>query len=740
MTSTEILTDLDPTIFPVGRFKPIRKLKDNRIGGTMLCFDDFLEQNVVVKLIGEIDMDNLMRMHREALALCKLNNKGLAKLIDFGATTGGIAYLVYDYIAGENFRSYLDEQQPLTLQHTFKAFLPAVEALSSMHSNGILHCDLSCSNLLLINAASVDSSFVLLNSATGRPRAATREPITIEGRKIYGTPEYMSPEQVVLNEYDVHSEIFSLGCTVFEAITGRTPYEGDPEEAVSRMVRRGPPSLAQAQKGLSYPHKAEALIAKLLAKDPDNRFQTMQEVRHALKELSTQVLTVERRASPVRVSGPSQHDSNPESTGPEQLMPPRSRKQTGPQIEISTTTDESGNSATRQIEPDSVRLVVADSVEDLDQGTSEPPAFSPTVRIVQADDSKEMHQSGADPVSKPVTPRAKNQNSPHSNVPRLANSIANVQSVSSNTQLNAPAATFNVNFFVSSIPPSSPTFQLPKWAEGLTSSAKKGRNRALLVLFSLALIFCATQLLSYVSLVAAPRVTVEGIVTYYKPASNYTTGLVELQEIEDGTILPIVIERPEFNLPPIPTLDWNGTWNEDSSMQPYELWAQGPVLQIPGKRHGTIRLGEIWDLKFRIDNGKLILEDHQFDGIANGPQQLDDLESTIERMLKDLSRTMEGQPLDPLRESWSTPNFSSEVDLTTPNAGSTNRPFSPNEDLKLVDMSGPQCTLLVRSPANLEARCPYLQISMIRNRGWQVSRIIPATAAEWNRQFVDDEE
>src|SRR6185369_14741890 len=129
---------LDPKTFPLHRYKPIEKLGHGESGRAFLCFDQFMEQDVVVKTMGEVELHKLIEFQRDATLLCRLNHKGLAQVLDFGCTASGSAYIVSEYNLGVSLNQYMSAAGPLPIDLALKTFIVITDALAQMHVHGIL--------------------------------------------------------------------------------------------------------------------------------------------------------------------------------------------------------------------------------------------------------------------------------------------------------------------------------------------------------------------------------------------------------------------------------------------------------------------------------------------------------------------------------------------------------------------------------------------------------------------------
>lgn len=177
-----------------------------------------------------ITESNLKRFHREALALGKLSHQGIVRIYNFGLDSESNLYYVMEYIEGESLSNYLKRKCPLIERDCIRLFISMAKVLSHAHRHGIIHRDLKPSNLMLCTSNDdpfggvkvVDFGLVRL----AIDKSEEKQALTATG-EIFGTPYYISPEQSVGADVTAASDVYSLGCTMFEALTGAPPFKGE---------------------------------------------------------------------------------------------------------------------------------------------------------------------------------------------------------------------------------------------------------------------------------------------------------------------------------------------------------------------------------------------------------------------------------------------------------------------------------------------------------------------------------
>lgn len=221
------------------------------------------------------------RFEIEARAANRLDHPNLIKVHDSGLTADGQPFLVMEYVPGMTLADHLKMKGRLSLAQTLNIFIQVGFALAYAHENGLIHRDLKPSNIMLIEntAGSLCSSVKLVDLGIAKWSAEeelNQQTLTRTG-EIFGSPLYMSPEQCMGIAVDRRSDLYSLGCVIYEALTGAPPLMG--ENALSTMMKHQsekPLSLKEASMGIEFPTSIEEVVAKLLEKDPDKRYSNAQ--------------------------------------------------------------------------------------------------------------------------------------------------------------------------------------------------------------------------------------------------------------------------------------------------------------------------------------------------------------------------------------------------------------------------------------------------------------------------------
>lgn len=243
----------------------------------------YMERICAVKLLHPFllsDSSMFQRFQYEAKAASNLSHPNVVAMHDFGITDDGKAYLVMDYLEGEDLSTVLERDVFLTEPQAREIFRQALAGLDHAHSKGVIHRDLKPSNLFLIpqTDGSVLVKLVDFGIAKITDSSNAAQNLTRTG-EVFGSPLYMSPEQCSGKSLDARSDIYSLGCLMYEALCGRRPLVGESAlETMHMHIKDVPLTLSQAAPKLEVSHQLEDAVMKCLCKRPDDRFSSVAEL------------------------------------------------------------------------------------------------------------------------------------------------------------------------------------------------------------------------------------------------------------------------------------------------------------------------------------------------------------------------------------------------------------------------------------------------------------------------------
>jgi len=229
---------------------------------------------------------HLLRFEKEARTASTLQHPNIVVVHDFGVTKSSIAYLVMEWLDGTNLDPVIELGGPLPLDRFLTMFLQATSALSHAHRKGVIHRDIKPSNLILTSSTENHDfikivDFGIAKSLTDETEAELN--LTRTG-DILGSPLFMSPEQCMGNKMDARSDIYSLGCVMYEALVGVPPLKGANAVQLSyKHVHEMPKQPRSINSNIALPDVMEPLLFKCLQKDPDHRYASMDELESELR-------------------------------------------------------------------------------------------------------------------------------------------------------------------------------------------------------------------------------------------------------------------------------------------------------------------------------------------------------------------------------------------------------------------------------------------------------------------------
>ncbi|HSC89279.1 MAG TPA: serine/threonine-protein kinase, partial [Polyangiaceae bacterium] len=229
------------------------------------------------KLKGRADL--VSRFRREARAMSQLAHPNTARVFMYGELPeDGSLYIVMEMLEGKNLNQTVRKGGPLPVERAIPILVQVCQALHEAHQLGIVHRDLKPENIFICQQAGMVDYPKVLDFGLAKVTEQQMRPgslILTQQGMVFGTPEFMSPEQARGHTLDARSDIYSLAVILYEVLTGKLPFEAKtPMEHVSKHVTAEPIPLNQRVPGRSFPPGLEAAVAKALAKDPQERFQT----------------------------------------------------------------------------------------------------------------------------------------------------------------------------------------------------------------------------------------------------------------------------------------------------------------------------------------------------------------------------------------------------------------------------------------------------------------------------------
>src|SRR5262249_52869422 len=283
-------------IATLSHYRVVSKIGEGGMGEVYLAQDTKLDRKVALKILpAELaaNQDRMRRFVQEAKAAAALNHPTIATIHEIGESDG-VNYIAMEFIDGATLREKIHQEQT-ELKKLLRYLQHVAEGLAKAHASGIVHRDLKPDNIMITrdgHAKILDFGLAKLIEQSPTPVGDSSEVATAvmpqhsTAGAIMGTVGYMSPEQAQgkTKEIDQRSDIFSFGCILFEAATGKRPFEGDSIVKSLHMViyEAAPPITGMNP---SAPTELQRIVRRCLAKDPDERYQSIKEVAIELKGL-----------------------------------------------------------------------------------------------------------------------------------------------------------------------------------------------------------------------------------------------------------------------------------------------------------------------------------------------------------------------------------------------------------------------------------------------------------------------
>lgn len=248
--------------------------------------------------------DPRKRFEQEFKATMALGHDNIVRVTDHGFTESGLPFMVMEYINGHSLEQLLRAQNRLKLSHFFTTFFQTLSALIHAHERGVIHRDVKPSNIMMLKTEQNVSIVKLLDFGIAKVvmevKDRSSQNITQTG-DIFGSPYYMSPEQCKGESLDARSDIYSLGCVMYQALTGKRPFEGENAyKTIYLHVNVKPPSFGMVRPDLNIPKRLESIVLKCLEKDPRNRYQEAKELRLKIERLAQEIQGEEEDAESAR--------------------------------------------------------------------------------------------------------------------------------------------------------------------------------------------------------------------------------------------------------------------------------------------------------------------------------------------------------------------------------------------------------------------------------------------------------
>jgi serine/threonine-protein kinase len=291
------------------RYDIIRPLGEGGMGSVFLVHDRVLDKHMAIKMlrddVSQADGILAKRFEQEARSALEMTHVNVVAAYGQGRDTSGAPYLVMDYIEGVSLSELIQSQGVMEIHYALDIFMQVCEALTHAHTKNLIHRDIKPANVLLrpIEGGGAMVKLVDFGIAKTLPLFDHETRALTQTGEILGSPAYMSPEHCLGEEADERSDIYSLGCVMYEALTGQPPFTAKhPIKAILQHLRAAADPLARRVKiedqptmgadfdYFQYRKAVESVVMRCLEKEPLDRYQSADALRLDLEQLSKDLI------------------------------------------------------------------------------------------------------------------------------------------------------------------------------------------------------------------------------------------------------------------------------------------------------------------------------------------------------------------------------------------------------------------------------------------------------------------
>ena len=393
-----------------GKYRIDARLNEGGMGTVYRGTHVLMDKTVAIKVLRPAlaaDEKIVARFSREARAASRISHPHALSVTDFGEDESGHVFLVMEFLSGKTLKQLIRDDGPLPLARVVEITRQIGDALHAAHAQNVIHRDLKSDNIMLLDTIAGDHAKVLdfgiakINEPEGKVDTNLTAP-----NLVIGTPQYMSPEQCSQDsEIDARSDVYSFGVILFEMLVGHVPFSGDsPTMVMMKHLQEPVPSVLEERDDL--PASVARVVARAMAKVPDNRYQSVADLVEDLTIASGMTIhrlgpqTAETPAvattenSVVRDDGDEVTMVRPRAEPP---PPPRRREPVMVPVQGSMPPPQAASSFNplKIVIPTAVALVIAFAVIFL---------FTRNSPAVDANINQQPQSLAADPNSQPVQP------------------------------------------------------------------------------------------------------------------------------------------------------------------------------------------------------------------------------------------------------------------------------------------------------------------------------------------------
>jgi beta-lactam-binding protein with PASTA domain/tRNA A-37 threonylcarbamoyl transferase component Bud32 len=267
-----------------GRYEILERVGAGGMAEVYRARDELLGRDVAVKVLSDRfarDRSFVERFRREAQSAANLSHPNIVSLYDYGSDNGTY-FIVMEYIDGRPLDGVIRAEGALLPERAAEIAADVAQALQRAHAGGLVHRDIKPSNIMITSGGQTK----VTDFGIARAVASDGEQTMTQTGMVIGTAAYLSPEQAQGRPVDARSDVYSLGCVLYEMLTGRAPFGGDtPLSIAYKHVREDPSPPSQVNPDV--PRELDAIVMKALAKNPDNRYSSAMELKQDLDRFTS---------------------------------------------------------------------------------------------------------------------------------------------------------------------------------------------------------------------------------------------------------------------------------------------------------------------------------------------------------------------------------------------------------------------------------------------------------------------
>ncbi len=284
---TVLGTSLEQESALPAQYEVIEEIGSGGMGVIYKARHTTLDILVAIKMLNvtRLDEAGVKRFAQEANALSLLSHPNIVGIRDYGVTATGQPYMVLDYIDANPLSQHLAWHGPCSEMQSLSIFLAIAAALAHAHERGVCHRDIKPSNIMLLRSDDGRLTVKIVDFGIAKviDQSLSGQPQVTKTGEMLGSPAYMSPEQALGKPLDQRSDIYSLGCVMYETLTGVPPFSGPtPIAILTSQLNDSPSPMCDVIGDKAVSANLEQIVQKSLSKNPEDRFQSMEELESAL--------------------------------------------------------------------------------------------------------------------------------------------------------------------------------------------------------------------------------------------------------------------------------------------------------------------------------------------------------------------------------------------------------------------------------------------------------------------------